>query len=833
MNQMLQAALQYAEIGWHVFPIVPGRKEPMTKNGVLDASCELEQIKLWWGDNPTANIGLACGEKSGVYVVDVDFDIDKNIDGFVALDKLTDRWPDTVTQYTPRGGRHYFFQTKDPPRNKNNFKEGIDIRGEGYYVLLAPSVHPNGKMYQWVEGKAPLDIPFAEYPRCMRPEKVEIVPVAPLPKLDISTDEKLRRASAYLAQCAPAKQGKGGHDALFWAATCMVHGFELRDNEALSLLENEYNPQCLPPWNLRNPRDSKDFRRKVDEARRCPPGKPLGWLLHETGVEVDSEFDKQVDKLLEAELEARELPDLEIVDQSMQAIKEGRTQPIQEIIEEKDEYPPYLIIAGYEGTEFQPLQDKKKISNDLQKRIYSGHSGMLKDLVTWIDQTGFKLQPMLTIACSLAFLGALFGRKLRDEHGGRTNIYTMGIATSSAGKAHAMKCVRHLAHVAGAGDLIGGSSVGSDVAVINKLAKYKTILYMWDEIGFLLANVKTVHAGSNRMLIPLLMSLYSAASDVFVGREYADLDKQVRLVQPCCCLYGTSEIDRFIKGLNPTELKDGWLSRCLVFRANADAPLKMGNPCFEGTAPEGLIEMVGEWYHRTIGDPDKSQEITLRHGVPLEPLPEQIIVPTTDHAEQRFRHFIVTCNKKGKKNPKVKPLWDKAHENARKIALIVAGSSNFYEPEITLEIAEYACDLIEYILNDFSITFIDDIVDSVNAENSRRVFRIIHNRGIDGCTQAKLTVNTIFIRRHERQAIINDLLEGGQIVSKTPPPNPHMKHPGRPATVYYSAENYRDKIHADRESDDCNAATESSITPKLPSSVNRRPDDKSSGDKAV
>lgn len=835
MNQMLKAALWYAEMGWHIFPIVPRRKEPMTKNGVLDASCDTQQIEKWWEINPDANIGLQCGAASGVYVVDVDVDTEKNIDGFLALADLTDKWPDTVTQLTPRGGKHFFFQTKDPPRNKNNFKEGIDIRSQNFYILLTPSLHPNGKRYVWAENRAPLDFPFATFPPYVRPEKIEIVPVAPLPPIDISSDERLRRASAYLATCAPAEQGRGGHNALFWAATAMVHGFELADNEALTLLENEYNPRCLSPWNLKNPRDLKDFRRKVDEARRCPPGKPLGWLLRETGVEVDPEFDKQVDKLLEEELnevhidsgnmficynkELAECETREFTGGGMEELTEAEIS-IKEKIQKQETIERLLI-------------KEPKEKRDLKKRIYSGHSGMLKDLVEWIDRTGFKQQPMLTIACALSFLGALFGRKLRDEHGSRTNIYTMGVAASSAGKAHAMKCVRHLAHVAGAGDLIGGSSVGSDIAVINKLAKYKSILYMWDEVGFLLANVKSVHAGPNKMLIPTLMSLYSASSDVFVGREYADLDKQVKLTQPCCCLYGTSEIDRFVEGLNPRELNDGWLSRCLVFRADKEAKLEIDNPCFEGTAPESLIKMVGEWYHRTIGDPDKSQEIEVKHGVVLEPLPEQIVVPTTDEAEIHFRKFISVCNKKGKKTPKVKSLWDKAHENARRIALIVAGASDFYKPQITAEMAEYACDLMEYILDDFTVTFVDDIIDSRNAEANRRVFRFIHERRTTGCTKTKLTANTIFIRRHERNAIIDDLIEGGQIVSMTPPPRTDIKHPGRPVTIYYSAESYRNKIYEDRTNVNRDASTKQGASPELPSSVDRGADDEGSSDKAI
>ena len=68
-NNLYEAALRYAELGYRVFPCAPGNKNPLTEHGFHDATTDAEQIECWWEENPTANVGLAT---EGLLVVDVD-----------------------------------------------------------------------------------------------------------------------------------------------------------------------------------------------------------------------------------------------------------------------------------------------------------------------------------------------------------------------------------------------------------------------------------------------------------------------------------------------------------------------------------------------------------------------------------------------------------------------------------------------------------------------------------------------------------------------------------------------------------------------------------------
>ena len=147
MNELRDAALGYAERGWKVFPLRDREKKPRTSNGVKDATSDRQQIEKWWTAWPSANIGLALGEPSGVDALD----IDPRHDGDNGLDELLDgrALGDTCESATGGGGRHIFFKHHPQAANNPNLRSGVEFRSTGYYVVLPPSIHPSGNPYIW------------------------------------------------------------------------------------------------------------------------------------------------------------------------------------------------------------------------------------------------------------------------------------------------------------------------------------------------------------------------------------------------------------------------------------------------------------------------------------------------------------------------------------------------------------------------------------------------------------------------------------------------------------------------------------------------------------
>lgn len=720
---MIEHALKYAALGWKVFPAAPGQKVPITAHGVKDATSEETRIRDWWAKWPTANIAVACGSESGVYVIDVDVSATGDVDGRKSLEEFPPL-PATVRQETPRGGFHAFYRTDTPPANRNAFRPGIDIRGNGYYVVLAPSIHPSGGRYAWSVGRSPWECQPAEYPEFMRPavrvpwaSVPAAAPTATAPSSPASSDV-LERARMYLAECEPAVQGQGGHDKLLWAAGAMVHGFLLSDEQAFDLLAREYNPRCVPPWDLSVPKDDRDFRRKISEARRRPSQHAAGWLLNDPAYAPIDTSCIDVQSLI-AGSQAVQLP---------------------QVIER-----PQVAVAG----------------DDYLNRP----TGLLGEICSWINATALKEQPFLTLGCSLAFLGALFGRKIKDELGSRTNIYCMGVAPSSAGKAHAMNAIRRLCAEAGCADLLGGETLASDAAIESRLAKEPATLFLMDEIGHLLAHIKSGISTNHAQIVATLMRLYSAAGNIYKGREYADDERQRTIIQPCCCIYGTSTPERFAGGVSPDELQDGWLSRCLVFQSKVSPPKSRGRK--EAKIPQQITEAVAAWFARKQSQPMDGKSIAqfVGPGYTVQP-PTQIVVPTAADAERVFAGFDEHSAVIGRQKPQVACLWAKAEENARRIALIVAAGENFQQPEVSAAVAEYSCRLVERLLADFATTIVPEIVTSDTDAKKRKIVAVINRAGVDGCTQTELTVGTQWANRKWRNELAEDLIEAGVIVRR-------------------------------------------------------------------
>lgn len=136
---LMRAALDYADRGWPVFPCRPGGKEPLTKRGHLDASTDPRQIHLWWNRWPTANVAVPTGQRSGLLVLDVDHPA-----GLDALEASHGKLPATRTHSTGSGGMHYLYRYPGEAggeiRNSaSKLAEGLDVRGEGGYIVVPPS----------------------------------------------------------------------------------------------------------------------------------------------------------------------------------------------------------------------------------------------------------------------------------------------------------------------------------------------------------------------------------------------------------------------------------------------------------------------------------------------------------------------------------------------------------------------------------------------------------------------------------------------------------------------------------------------------------------------
>jgi len=170
---VLQTALAYANKQVRVIPIKQGEKRPPMQGWQNAATSDPTTIRTWFeGQFKDCGLGIATGEFRDRYLIVIDIDDRQQFSGsetLADLEQLHGKLPDTVEVITGSGGRHIYFLTDEPIRNEasGTLGIGIDIRGIGGQVLAPPTKHPNGKTYEWVEGRSIADRKPADMPLWM------------------------------------------------------------------------------------------------------------------------------------------------------------------------------------------------------------------------------------------------------------------------------------------------------------------------------------------------------------------------------------------------------------------------------------------------------------------------------------------------------------------------------------------------------------------------------------------------------------------------------------------------------------------------------------------
>lgn len=145
----------YLQHGFSIIPVKAGDKIPA--GPWLHAQTEragMADVMQWQMDG--LNFGVVTGELSGLVVVDADSD--------EAVREIARRGMPVTPVSTTGRGRHYWLKRSGAVRNRVALGKGIDVRGDGGFVVCPPSTHSSGTKYRWLEGLGLGDVPLAEVP---------------------------------------------------------------------------------------------------------------------------------------------------------------------------------------------------------------------------------------------------------------------------------------------------------------------------------------------------------------------------------------------------------------------------------------------------------------------------------------------------------------------------------------------------------------------------------------------------------------------------------------------------------------------------------------------
>ena len=173
-NFVLEEALFYQSMGWSVIPVKANSKEPAVAWAKFQSErADETQIREWF-EKTNYNLGIITGDISGHLLV-VDMDVKQGLDGDDTLADLCMQHggtvPDTIECHTGGGGRHLFFKYPPGvviPNSRGTATEGlgpgIDVRGNGGFVVAAPSTHSSGRSYVWSADMGPHDVEVKNIP---------------------------------------------------------------------------------------------------------------------------------------------------------------------------------------------------------------------------------------------------------------------------------------------------------------------------------------------------------------------------------------------------------------------------------------------------------------------------------------------------------------------------------------------------------------------------------------------------------------------------------------------------------------------------------------------
>ncbi|MEV8377831.1 bifunctional DNA primase/polymerase [Kribbella sp. NPDC056861] len=229
MTEILTEALAAAERGWPVFmlgrskrPVAncsdcrdaidhnPGICGHLTCHGFYAASTDPDRVAAIVAAVPRGQLAVRTGAVSGLLVVDID-PAHGGRTSFLSL-QFRHLVPRTLHVRTGNWGQHLYYRHPghNMPSRPMPGHKGIDIKADGGYVVLPPSIHHRtGRAYAWGDGTTEVrEMPPALVTACLPPMPADLAspktsPTTAQPGGGISHPDKLLDAHLDAVRRAP------------------------------------------------------------------------------------------------------------------------------------------------------------------------------------------------------------------------------------------------------------------------------------------------------------------------------------------------------------------------------------------------------------------------------------------------------------------------------------------------------------------------------------------------------------------------------------------------------------------------------------------------------
>ena len=499
-ERRVDAALRYVELGYPVFPCVPGEKVPLTPRGFKDATRNPGQIAAWWEKYPDANIGIPT---AGLLVVDVD-GADNPWPADAALADDLARGPISLT---PRGGRHHIFRQPDGKTWRNTtgkIAPKVDTRADGGYIVVPPSV-VDGKPYRWAETF-----------------ELNVVPEE-LPEPPTWLTDLLESPGDLFSRNTAGDDGDGQIPAP--AAHVSPQGGDLPPDGNLI------------PSGTRN----ATLARLAGNMRR----------VGMTREEILAALERTNQDRCRPPLPTREVARI--------AASICRYEPDQvSVAVVEDHFGQDRPPAPVPSDTTPALSDPGLLSEELLRV-----PGFISEVMDHCLAIAPYPNPVMAFCGALALLATLAGRKVCDPGDNRTNLYLLGLAHSAAGKDRPRKLNAEILHAVGMANQVAGRFASGE-GIQDALFTDPCMLFQTDEIDGMLQSINKARDARHESILGTLLMLYSSANSVFPMRRKAGKESPGAIDQPHLVIFGTAIPNHYYEALSERMLTNGFFARTII-----------------------------------------------------------------------------------------------------------------------------------------------------------------------------------------------------------------------------------------------------------------------------
>ena len=410
------------------------------------------------------------------------------------------------------------------------------------------------------------------------------------------------------------------------------------------------------------------------------------------------------------------------------------------------------VLIPKEGVEGK---SKSEASENSSNPELPKPEGVLAAIMTYILKNSYIEQPSFAFSAALSLIATLSGRKFEFE-GVAPNLYLLNVAPSGSGKNAPQEKIKEVLIDAKCDYLLGSGDYVSDASLMDGLPESPVRLDIIDEAGGMLKSVNRGGATYNGKMADILAELYTTSTSIFLGRQTAEGNKG-RALRPNVNLLCSTTPTGLSEGVTVTAIEKGLMGRFLIFIGDGNKKARrVEQPTRLDNTTILKLQQLASY------QPEKSDKVIAGHAQDIT------FLTKTDQAniilQQAFDEFDKwRIDAEG--DDIMLPVISRLYQQMLKVTMIHAISRQIFKPvpEVDHNDVVFGYQTIRYFYFHMKDIIHQCVFSNKTEENVRKVLKTIERRDGLGLTKQEISNRTRFLKKKERNEILEDLIEAGQI----------------------------------------------------------------------